>query len=542
MKINKSVVLGIVIGAAGLASINYLSQFLSGSGDSMGSGEAEPLYWVAPMDPNFRRDGPGKSPMGMDLVPVYEEGSGGDSPGTIRISSDVVNNLGVVTTIAKMGQLENVVDTFGMVQFDEEKIVHVHPRVEGWVETLYVKTMGERVEKGQALYSLYSPELVNAQEELILALNRNSQALIDAAIGRLKALQIPHDVLNQLKKTRQVQQTITFNAPQTGVINKLNIREGFYVKPGTTMMSIGVLDEVWVQAEVFERQMHQVKVGQPVMLTLDFLPGRTWQGKVDYIYPMLDMMNHTARVRLRFANPDELLQPNMYAKVKIVSQQDQPSLLVPSQAVIRTQDQDRVVLALGGGAFKSVAVKLGAAGHDQVQVLSGLYVGDEIVTSAQFLLDSESYVASDFMRWSHDMDEAAPFARVDGTINSIDLEKWQVNITRGPIKKWNRGPATLDFLVDPSIDLRQLSSSQDVQFRFEIRGDDFIMTDLFSPMLKSSQMTKNMMDKPAMSMDSMGMDSNKMESMQKGEMKEGGMDSSMMKDSMGDSMMKDMKS
>ena len=358
----------------------------------------EPLYWVAPMDANYRRDKPGKSPMGMDLVPVYAQAAG-----TVEISPEVVNNLGVRTAPVARGALSTRISTVGYVQYDEDRLVHVHPRVEGWIEKLYVKAAGDPVQQGEPLYELYSPQLVNAQEELLLALKRNSERLVDAARDRLLALQLTPEFIATLERERKVRQTVTFRAPHSGVIDNLNIREGFYVKPGTTLMSVGALDDVWVEAEVFERQAALVQVGQPVTMTLDYAPGRNWRGQVDYIYPSLDEKNRTLRVRLRFANDDRTLKPNMFAQVVIEVARQDDVLVVPREALIRTGEQDRVVLALGEGRFKSVAVAPGRMDEDSIEILQGLEQGDTVVVSAQFLLDSESSRSSDFKRMHHEV-------------------------------------------------------------------------------------------------------------------------------------------
>ena len=369
--------------------------------------DREVLYWVAPMDSNYRRDKPGKSPMGMDLVPVYEEGEDDAGPGTIRISPDVVNNLGVRTDQVLREAWHSEIRTVGYVSYDEDQLVHIHPRVEGWVETLYVKAAGNPVIAGQPLYALYSPELVNAQEELLLALKRKNQPLITAARARLRALQMSESFIEALTRTGEVKQTVTFRASSSGVVDNLAIREGFYVQPGTTMMSIGTLTEVWVEAEIFERQAGKVKAGMKVTMTLDYLPGRRWDGEVDYVYPTLDPKLRTGRVRLRFDNRDGLLKPNMFAQVVIHTGSETDVLSVPREAVIRTGLQNRVVLALGAGRYKSVAVQLGRVGEQRVEILSGLEPGERVVTSAQFLLDSESSRSSDFKRMSHgDMNQS----------------------------------------------------------------------------------------------------------------------------------------
>ena len=360
---------------------------------------AKPSYWVAPMDANFRRDKPGKSPMGMDLIPVFKATD--DDLGVVRISPDVINNLGVRTALVTRDVLRAEIRTVGYVKYDEDQLKHIHPRVEGWIENLYVKAAGDPVTKNQPLYDLYSPQLVNAQEEYLLALSRNNNSLISASENRLKALQLSPSFINQLGKNKKVQQTITFDAPQDGVIDNLNIREGFFVKPGTTLMSIAVLDQVWVEAEIFERQAALVKIGLPVTMTVDYMQGHVWEGQVDYVYPTLDPKNRTARVRLRFENSDKLLKPNMFTVVVIHRQSDAPTLLVPKQAVIRTGARNVVVQALGNGKFKSIEVELGASDGTNIAISKGLKEGETVVVSAQFLLDSESSKDSDFKRMDY---------------------------------------------------------------------------------------------------------------------------------------------
>ena len=450
------------------------------------SAEKKPLYWVAPMDSNYRRDQPGKSPMGMDLIPVYEEGaSNADTgPGTITISSAVVNNLGVVSEPVTLRNLSQDIHTVGYVQYDENQLIHIHPRVEGWIEKLHVKAAGDPVKKGQALYELYSPELVNAQQEYIAELSRGEKGIIEAAKERLRALQMSERFINGLTAKRKVSQTVTFYAPQNGVIDNLNIREGFYVQPGTTMMSIGALDQVWVEAEIFERQANRVSVGQSVSMHLDFLPSREWQGKVDYIYPSLDPKTRTLRARLKFQNQDLALKPNMFAQVSIHTQDLQSVLAIPKSALIRTSHQNRVVLDLGHGQFKSVEVKIGAISQDYIEILKGLSEGEKVVTRAQFLLDSESSKQSDFKRMSHPL--TLPNASVMGTINTINTNERSLNISRGPIEKWNRGPATMDFALSPELSLNSFSEGMHIEFTFVIDEGSFIIQE-WRPMTQPSE-------------------------------------------------------
>jgi Cu(I)/Ag(I) efflux system membrane fusion protein len=447
--------------------------------------EEEPLYWVAPMDANFQRDEPGLSPMGMDLVPVYaDSGEGPDEGvGTIRISPDVINSLGVRTVSAEYKKLDNQIDTVGYVAYDEDKLVHIHPRVDGWIEKLYVTSVGSMVTKGQPLYDLYSPALVNAQEELLLGLERKNKRLIKAAENRLVALHLPEKAIKNLKKARKVQQSITFYSPQNGVVENLNIRTGFFVKPGATLMSIGDLSEVWVEAEIFERQAAQVLVDTKVMMRLDYLPGKDFSGKVDFIYPALDADTRTVKVRIHVDNQSGEFKPNMFAQVTIYTSNDTRALLIPKEALIRTGSQNRVVLALGGGSFKSVAVTVGRFDNDSVEILSGLAEGEYIVSSAQFLLDSESSKSSDFMRMNHDSMDMTQNSEVisattRGVINSVMIGHRMVNISREAIDKWQRPAAKLDFLVDDALDMQSFTKGDEIDFTFEIRGDDFVITQL----------------------------------------------------------------
>ncbi|HEY5647259.1 MAG TPA: efflux RND transporter periplasmic adaptor subunit, partial [Pseudomonadales bacterium] len=341
---------------------------------------------------------PGKSPMGMDLVPVYAEDDA-DSPGTITVSSAVVNSLGVRTAEVTPGVFAPHIRTVGHVTFDENQLVHIHPRVEGWIESLGPKAEGDPVTEGAPLFALYSPTLVGAQEELLLALNRENPSLIRAALERLAALEVPQNAIDSVRRDRRVSQTITIYAPRAGVLRTLAVREGMYVSPGMNIMTIGPLDHVWVVGELYERQASEVHSGDAIRLTLDYLPGRAWEGVVDYVYPSLNEATRTVRVRAEIGNEDGALKPGMFGELAIRPvRESKPALLVPREALIRTGAQNRVVLALSGGRFKSVAVTPGRIGRDQVEILEGLEAGDRIVTSAQFLIDSESSKSSDFLR------------------------------------------------------------------------------------------------------------------------------------------------
>ncbi|TMO56053.1 efflux RND transporter periplasmic adaptor subunit [Pseudoalteromonas phenolica] len=461
--------LGIAAGSAGMYF--YSQSNAEHSAHAEQSDEKKPLYWVAPMDSNYRRDKPGKSPMGMDLIPVYEESNSEDEhgPGAIQISPEVINNLGVRTAKVTLRDMTPTINTVGYIQYDEDNLVHIHPRVSGWVEQLFVKTTGQKVKKGQALYTLYSPELVNAQQEFLIALRGKEFGLIEAAKARLRALHIDDIFIEQLQRNKNVSQNVTFYAPQNGVVANLKIREGYYVQPGTTMMSIGDLSNVWVEAEVFERDAASVTVGLPVHMTLDYQPARAWHGEVDYIYPTLDEKNRTLRVRLRFENKDGALKPNMYAQLQISGKAKQDSILTPIESVIRTGKQNRVVLALGDGQFKSIAVQIGQVYQDQIEVLEGLNEGDTVVTSAQFLIDSESSKSSDFKRMEYA--EVPTSVWAEGVITAKSDTEQSVTIDHAPVEAWQWPQMVMDFGVLNQADFDALEVGHSLHFEITKQDD-----------------------------------------------------------------------
>jgi Cu(I)/Ag(I) efflux system membrane fusion protein len=358
--------------------------------------EKKIAYWVAPMDPNFRRDKPGKSPMGMDLVPVYEEDE--DDSGAVTISPAIEQSLGVRTAAVERSRLGRLIDTVGYVTYDESLVAHIHLRVEGWIEKLFVSYEGERVKKGDPLFELYSPELVNAQEEYLEALRTGNKRLMRSSRDRLLSLDITDSQIDALKNSRKVRQNITFYAPQDGIVTSLNAPVGMYVKPATRVMSLVDLSRVWVQVEVFERQADWVKVGQPAEMSLSFLPGKLWEGDVVYVYPELSKKTRTLKVRLQFDNPDERLKPNMYANVKLYTGIKRDILIVPSEAVINSGRMTRVLVARGEGKFVPRKVTVGIESGNYTEILSGVEEGDRVVTSGQFLIDSEASLKGSLTR------------------------------------------------------------------------------------------------------------------------------------------------
>jgi len=358
--------------------------------------EPEILYWVAPMDPSFKSDKPGKSPMDMEMVPVYAQDIG--SGDVVTISSTVENNLGVRTATAKRGPLWRRIEATGYVGFDETRISHINIRTKGWITKLLVNAEGERVLKDELLFELYSPELVNAQKEYLQALRRGDERLKSGADEKLRALGMIRTEIIKLAHRGSASENIQVVAPQDGVVSFLGVREGMYIQPNTTIMSLADLSSVWLQAEVFESQADWVAAGQAAEARLNYMPGEVFSGQVDYVYPILDPKTRTLRVRLHFDNPGERLKPNMYAQVSIYGKLQPNALSIPLEALIRAPYRDRVVVSLGDGKFRVHEVMTGMESGEWVEIIAGIEEGDKIVTSAQFLLDSEASLVGSIRR------------------------------------------------------------------------------------------------------------------------------------------------
>ena len=361
--------------------------------------ERQIAYWVAPMDSNYRRDKPGKSPMGMKLVPVYAD-SISDGESIVSIKPHMVQNLGVRTEKARLGTLQRQINTVGYIEYDEDAMSHVHTRAAGWIEKLKVKAAGDPVQQGQVLFELYSPILVNAQHEFLNSLNGSNEDLIQASRERLNALGMTDDEVTALQETREILQRIQNIADMDGVVTQLGVREGTYVTPATHVLSFAKLSQVWVIAQVFERQTSWIELNQRATFELDYLPGQIWEGEVDYIYPELDAKTRTLQVRIKFDNEQMVIRPNMFANVTIHSESTSPVVHIPREAVIRGGSFDRVVKALTESKFKSVPVTTGMETQGRVEILSGLTAKDSVVVSGQFLIDSESNIETALDRLS----------------------------------------------------------------------------------------------------------------------------------------------
>jgi len=363
------------------------------------------LYWRAPMDPTYIRSGPGKSPMGMDLIPVYEgEGNIGGGP-TVVIDPVTVQNMGVQKATVKKVNLSRIIRTVGHVDYNEEKIARVNVKFSGWIEKLYVDETGQEVKKGQPMAEIYSPDLVTTQQEYLLAYQNlkktkespftevasGGESLLESARKRLEYWDVTDMQIKELEKRGTVNKTVMLYAPYDGVVINKMAETGMRVMPGMDLYRIADLSTVWVIAHIYDYEVPWVRTGQDVVMDLPYIPGKVFHGTVNYVYPYLDQKVRDIKVRLVFKNPGLELKPEMYANVQLESQIGTDVTAIPNDAILRSGKRNLVFVDKGEGKFEPRDVVLGPEGQDGlVQVLAGVEEGESIVTSAQFLFDSES--------------------------------------------------------------------------------------------------------------------------------------------------------
>jgi RND family efflux transporter MFP subunit len=377
------------------------------------AGERKIKYYKSSMNPGETSPQPGKDSMGMDMVPVYE-GAANESQ-TIAIDPSTIQTMGIRTAEVTRGPLRRVIRTVANVDYDETALADVTTKYKGWIEKLYVDATGALVNLGDPLFEIYSPELYSAQTEFLAALGGESgspsaedRALLDSARTKLKFYDISDAQIAELEKTRQAKKTLTIAAPIAGFVVEKNIVQGQMVEAGMKLYRLADIGVVWVYAQVYEQDLSAVQLGQEATMTLSYLPDRKFRGRVTYIYPTVDEKTRTARVRMEFHNPGYFLKPGMFATVELVADIAPSALLVPDSAVLRSGQKNTVFIALPGGKFEARTVALGlSAENNQDQVLSGLSEGERIVTSGQFMLDSESQLREAIQKMSNPSAAAA---------------------------------------------------------------------------------------------------------------------------------------
>ena len=366
------------------------------------------------MDPKFKADKPGKAPCGMDLVPKYaDDAPMSTNPGSVMISAEKQQLIGVRTSEVKREALVRDLRTNGQVIADETKISHVHVKVNGFVDKVFVDSLGQLVNKGQPIFTLYSPDLVATQDEYLIAkrgekalgaspfaeISRGSESLLQSARMRLKLWDISDEQIKELDETGKVRRTLTFYSPVTGVVIGRKAFPNTSVNPDTELYTISDLSTVWVNADIYEYEVPFVKVGQRAEMQLSYYPGKTWNGRIAFIYPDVDPVTRTVKARLEFPNPGLKLKPQMFAAVQLKVNYG-TQIVVPEEAVLDSGKEQSVFVAKGDGHFEPRKITTGAKLDGKVAVLAGLKPGETVVTSGNFLIDSESRLmsAEDTMR------------------------------------------------------------------------------------------------------------------------------------------------
>jgi multidrug efflux pump subunit AcrA (membrane-fusion protein) len=353
------------------------------------TGERKIKYYKSAMLLGEISQSPRKDSMGMDMVPVYE---GEDESKTITVDPATVQKMGVRTALITRGPLRRIIRTVGVIDYNETALADVTTKFRGWIENLYVDSTGKQVRKGEPLFDIYSPDLYSAQNEYVLAMNQTSApGLKNSARQKLKLFDVSEDQIAELEKSRQAQRTLRVDAPIDGIVVEKMAVKGQMVDAGMKLYRLADLAIVWVQSQIYEQDLALLRLGQEAEVSLSYLPDRKFRGRVTYIYPTVDEKTRTARVRMEFHNPGLFLKPGMFATVELLAESKPDALLVADSAVLRSGEKNTVFVAVDDGHFEPRDVQLGArAENNAYEVISGLREGERVVTSGQFMLDSES--------------------------------------------------------------------------------------------------------------------------------------------------------
>lgn len=446
------------------------------------------LYYRNPMGLPDTSPVPKKDSMGMDYTPVYEGEEPSSDGSTVKISIEKVQKLGVRTEAAGMRDLIRTVRAVSTVQADERRLHTVAPRFEGWIERLYVNTTGQAVRKGDALMDVYSPELITAQQEYLIALQgvqavaggsaearAGMQRMVESSLQRLRNWEISEAELLQLQKEGKARQNVTLRSAVSGVVVEKPSIQGKRFMPGEVLYQIADLSSVWVLADVFEQDLGMLRLGQPAAIRVEAYPDRVFDGKIAFVYPTVTPETRTAKVRVELSNAQALLKPAMYARVEFASGQGKGKVLaVPESAVLDTGTRQVVLVELGAGRFEPRAVRLGLRGDGYVEVLEGVKAGEAVVVSANFLIDAESNLKAALGGFGQ---SAKPVThRGGGSVEAVNPAGATVTLAHGPIVSLKWPAMTMDFRVkDPGL-LRSMKPGQKIDFEFiDAGGGEYVV-------------------------------------------------------------------
>ena len=470
------------------------------SADVAAKGHPKLLYYRNPMGLPDTSSVPKKDPMGMDYIAVYESDSAEEptAANQVRISADKVQKMGVKTEAAALRALDRTIRAAGRIETDERRVYMIAPKFEGYVERLHVNTTGQPIAKGQPLFEVYSPELVSAQREYVIAVQgaaslkgADSPAqlgmgrLVESALLRLKNWDISDEQVTALVNNGETRRTMTFRSPVSGVVTEKKAVQGMRFMPGEALYQVSDLSSVWVVADVFEQDLGWVKNGAKVLVSISAFADKRFPGTVTYIYPTLKSETRTVSVRVELANPGLLLKPGMFAQMELQASGKGNVLTVPVSAVIDSGTRQIVLLSLGSGRFEPREVRLGARSDSFVEVVSGIAQGDEVVVAANFLIDAESNLKAAIGGFGASGKPAGVAAvattgaghQAHGTVDEVDVKTSTATLSHGPVASLKWPAMTMEFKVANATLFKDLKPGSKVAIEFvERQPGEWVIT------------------------------------------------------------------
>ena len=487
----------------------------SPAGDT-GTKERRLLYYRNPMGLPDTSPTPKKDPMGMDYIAVYAGGdeAGPATAGQVRISTEKVQKLGVRTEAARLRTLDRTVRAAGRIEADERRIYGISPKFEGYVERLHVNVTGQPVIKGQPLFEVYSPELVSAQREYAIAVQgvaalkeaggpalAGMQHLAESSLQRLRNWDISDEQIKALASSGEAKRTLTFRSTASGIVTEKKALQGNRFMPGEALYQVADLSSVWVIADVFEQDIGLVKTGAQAQVRINAYPGKSFGGKITYVYPTLKAETRTVPVRVELANPGLLLKPGMFAQVEVSVSGKGAVITVPVSAVIDSGTRQLVLVQQGEGRFEPRPVLLGARSDTHVEVIGGVTDGEEVVVAANFLIDAESNLKAAVGGFSSTPPTSASTAapatparteapagpgpklspgsghRAEGTVDSVDAKAGTISLSHGPVASLKWPAMTMEFKAANASLLPALKPGAKVSFEFiERQPGEWVIT------------------------------------------------------------------
>ncbi len=463
--------------------------------------EKKLLYYRNPMGLPDTSPVPKKDPMGMDYIAVYAGGDESEpaAAGQIRISTEKVQKLGVRTEAARSRTLDRTVRAGGRIEPDERRVYAIAPKFEGYVERLHVNVTGQPVSKGQPLFEVYSPELVSAQREYAIAVQglaslkeagdpalTGMRQLAESSLQRLRNWDISDEQIKALATSGEAKRTLTFRSTVSGIVTEKKALQGMRFMPGEALYQVADLSSVWVIADVFEQDIGLIRSGAPAKVKINAYPGKVFEGKVTYVYPTLKAETRTVPVRVELANPGMLLKPAMFAQVEVSVSAKGPVVTVPVSAVIDSGTRQIVLIQKGEGRFEPREVKLGARSDTYVEVIEGVKDGEQVVVTANFLIDAESNLKAAVGGFGHSAHGSAPKAgaesektapaakgsshQAEGTVGDIDAKAGTVSLNHGPVASLKWPAMTMEFKLANDALLKELKPGATVSVEFVERS------------------------------------------------------------------------